>query len=65
MTGKLREAIAKMIDMSGDDTQAYIVNYELIDDQEDGEVRFVVTWSTKKMRARINIDLVQDDATYR
>ena len=65
MTGELREAIAKMIDMPVDDTQAYVVNYEVVDDQEDGEVRFVVTWSTKKMRARINVDLVQDDATYR
>ena len=65
MTGELREAIANMVGMPVDETQAYVVHHEVIDDQGDGEVRFVITWSTKKMRARLNVDLVQDDATYR
>ena len=65
MTGELRQAIADHLDVPMDLTQAYVVHHEVLDDQGDGEVRFVVTWSTEKMRARLNVELVQDDATYR
>ena len=65
MTGELRQAIADHLDVPLDLTQAYVVHHEVLDDQGDGEVRFVVTWSTEKMRARLNVELVQDDATYR
>ena len=37
MTGQQREAITKMLDMPVDDTQAYVVKYEVIEasDQVD------------------------------
>ena len=55
----LREAISKM-DVEPEDV--YVVDSEVKDEKE---VRFHVTFTTKKMKARMSKELVQDDATYR
>ena len=65
LTGDLREAIAEKTDTPVDDTEAFIVQHDVIDDEGEENVRFNITWTTKKMQARINEDLIQDDATYR
>ena len=64
MTDDLREAIAKKLDIPVDDTEAYIVNHDVIDDKGEDNVKFNITWTTKKIEARISEDLLQDDATY-
>ena len=45
--------------------RAYVVHHEVIDDQGDGEVRFLVMWTSQNMKERISEDITQDDATYR
>lgn len=64
-THDLRENIATKLQIPEDENQAYIVYHEVRDEKEYEEPRFVVIWSTRKMLNRVNIDIIQDDATYR
>ena len=58
----LREAVSKIDVEPEDENEVYVVDSEV---QDEKEVRFHVTFTTKKMKARMSKELVQDDATYR
>jgi len=65
MTADLRKVIETILEEPEDENEAFIVDYEIKDDEGEKNVRFHCTWTTKKMRRRINPVLAQGDATYR
>ena len=64
-THHLREKIKENIDIPEDEDQAYIAFHDVIDENEKDEPRFSVIWTSKRMLARTNEHMTQDDATYR
>ena len=62
-TGDL-EAISKQFDIPVDLTDCFVAYHEVIDDQGPDNVRFIVIWTSQKMQARVNDELLQDNATY-
>ena len=65
MTADLRKAVENNVKEPEDENEAFIVDYDIKDDEGEANVRFHITWSTKKMMRRINRELAQGDATYR
>ena len=64
-THELREKIAENIQVPVEDTEGYIAHSEVNDDEDDVEPRFVIIWTSTKLKARVNQSMTQDDATYR
>ena len=65
MTAELRTAIEDITEEPEDENEPFIVDYNITDDKGQDNVSFHCTWSTKKMKRRINSVLAQGDATYR
>ena len=65
MTADLRTAIENITEEPDDENEPFIVDYKITDDEGQAKVSFHCTWSTKKMKRRINSELAQGDATYR
>ena len=64
-TNDLRQKIRENLDIPEDEHTAYIAAYEVLDEDEAAEPRFTVIWTSRRMLARTNDNMIQDDATYR
>ena len=64
-THELREKIAENTQVPVEDTEGFIAHSEVHDDDDDAEPRFLIIWTSRKLKARVNQSLTQDDATYR
>jgi hypothetical protein len=64
-THELREKISENNQVPVEDTEGYIAHSEVHDEEDDVEPRFLIIWTSRKLKARINQSLTQDDATYR
>ena len=64
-TGELRQKINEHLNVPDDENEAYIAHYDIEDENEEDEPRFIIIWTSKKLLARMSGGLTQDDATYR
>ena len=56
-TGELRDALAQMLEEPDDESDLYVSHQEVIDDKGEDEVRFLVIFTTKRMKSRLSLEL--------